>query len=300
MPLTDPFPRPEDIDHDTQTTPATRVVLATALALSPALPAPARSGFSWHDDRTIAANPSQTALSVTYGMPQTDAFQFNARCLLSGGGSQVEVFLAAPVTGLPSGTEVQVRVQGNRRYQQVLNAVVLNDSEGQPGIRFYVGADSAFLAAVRDEGSLTYGVFGQPSTDLSLRGSGRHADAFINDCAQIARLRPGQQTVSSQGQFAGNGCESIGQLRSQHSNNPTNIVFVNQSNGYRVVYWLDFNGTPVQYGALQRGEQLAISSYMTHPWMITDGPGNCVEVVFLLDGLQVYPLTARGGSFGDE
>lgn len=39
---------------------------------------------------------------------------------------------------------------------------------------------------------------------------------------------------------------------------------------------------------------------MTHPWMMTDGPGNCVEVVFLLGGLQIYRLTAPGGTSGDE
>lgn len=278
----------------------TALLIGAPLALGLAAPSEAQSRFTWHSDRAIASDPTQTALSIGYGVPQTDAYQFSASCLYSGGTPQVEVFLGAPVTGLPSGTEVQVRIQGNRQYQQVLNALVLNGPEGQPGIRFYVAATSAFMAAVRDEGSLTYGVFGQPSTDLSLRGSGRHAGAFITDCDQIARLRPMTQTVSTQGHSAGNGCNDVGQYRSLHSNNPTDIVFVNHSGAYRVVYWLDFNGSPVQYGALNPGEQMGISSYMTHPWMITDGPGNCVEVIFLLDGLRVYPLTATGGNFGNE
>lgn len=128
--------------------------------------------------------------------------------------------------------------------------MVLNESEGQPDIRYYVGPNSALLSAVRDEGSLTYGVFSQPSTELSLRGSAHHAGTFINDWDQIARLRPGSKTVSPQGQFGGNGCEIVGQLHSPHSNNLTNIVLVKQSDGYRVVYWLDSNRTPVQYGAL--------------------------------------------------
>jgi hypothetical protein len=43
--------------------------------------------------------------------------------------------------------------------------------------------------------------------------------------------------------------------------------------------WLDFDGLPKDYANLNDREQVTLDTFMTHPWMVTDGPGNCLRIV---------------------
>jgi len=74
-------------------------------------------------------------------------------------------------------------------------------------------------------------------------------------------------------------CAERSSLRSEHSREPTKVTFVNKSGMYRALMWIDFKGGFKDYGGLNSGEQKTISTFRTHPWMITDGPGNCVQIV---------------------
>ncbi|MBI5321291.1 hypothetical protein [Bradyrhizobium sp.] len=68
-------------------------------------------------------------------------------------------------------------------------------------------------------------------------------------------------------------------MRSEHSREPTKVTFVNKSGMYRALMWIDFKGGFKDYGGLNSGEQKTISTFRTHPWMITDGPGNCIQII---------------------
>jgi hypothetical protein len=74
-------------------------------------------------------------------------------------------------------------------------------------------------------------------------------------------------------------CSQRGSLRSQHSREPTQVTFVNSSGMYRGIMWIDFQGQFKNYGGLNSGEKKTISTFRTHPWMITDGPGDCIQLV---------------------
>lgn len=85
-------------------------------------------------------------------------------------------------------------------------------------------------------------------------------------------------------------CQNRQSLRSQNSNTPTTLTLINSSGMYRSVLWLDFNGQPKDYAGLNDGEQLTLSTFMTHPWMIADGPGDCIEIVMPHAGARTVTL----------
>jgi hypothetical protein len=74
-------------------------------------------------------------------------------------------------------------------------------------------------------------------------------------------------------------CAERSALRSEKSTEPTSLTFVNQSGMYRAILWIDDKGLPTDRAGLNPGEKTRIDTFRTHPWMITDGPGNCVEIV---------------------
>ena len=73
-------------------------------------------------------------------------------------------------------------------------------------------------------------------------------------------------------------CAERTSLRSKHSREPTKITFVNRSKMYRGLMWIDQQGQFKNYGGLNSGEKKTISTFRTHPWMITTGPGDCIEI----------------------
>ena len=79
-------------------------------------------------------------------------------------------------------------------------------------------------------------------------------------------------------------------LRSQNSRVPQGITFVNASGMYRSLQWIDFAGQPKDYGGMNPGESKYVNTFLTHPWMITDGPGNCIQIVMPRAGMSVVRL----------
>jgi hypothetical protein len=73
-------------------------------------------------------------------------------------------------------------------------------------------------------------------------------------------------------------CRKLGSIRSKYSNRPTKITFVNNSGAYRGILWIDFKGKPKDYANLQPGQQITLETFQSHPWMVTDGPGNCLQM----------------------
>jgi von Hippel-Lindau disease tumor supressor len=60
----------------------------------------------------------------------------------------------------------------------------------------------------------------------------------------------------------------------------TAIKFVNGSSSVIKIYWLDYKGKRVLYGTLKPSENLPIVTYLTHPWLITDGDDNAKSIYF--------------------
>src|SRR6478672_3855581 len=66
--------------------------------------------------------------------------------------------------------------------------------------------------------------------------------------------------------------------KSQNSNTPVKVTFVNKSGEFRAVMWADFKGKLVPYANLEPGQRYTVNTFATHPWVFTDGPGNCIQM----------------------
>jgi len=86
-------------------------------------------------------------------------------------------------------------------------------------------------------------------------------------------------------------CKDLFKVKSLNSATPAKITFINKSGMYRSIMWLDFKGRPKDYANLNSGQEVTLDTFLTHPWMVTDGPGNCVEIVMPHAGTRVVTLT---------
>lgn len=81
-------------------------------------------------------------------------------------------------------------------------------------------------------------------------------------------------------------CSLEGQVSSQNSNTYRGYEFFNKSNETRRFHWLDYSGNRVQFIDLAANTSTFISTYATHPFMVTDTNNNCrgIYVVGANDG----------------
>lgn len=77
---------------------------------------------------------------------------------------------------------------------------------------------------------------------------------------------------------ASRSCADVGKLRSLNSNVATTITFVNTSGMYRSVDWIDFAGQSKSYGGIGGNETKTFKTFATHVWVISTGPGDCLQV----------------------
>jgi von Hippel-Lindau disease tumor supressor len=60
----------------------------------------------------------------------------------------------------------------------------------------------------------------------------------------------------------------------------TSINFLNKGQQPIRVYWLNYKGKRVLYKELNSGENIEIQTFLTHPWLITDGNDNAKDIFF--------------------
>src|ERR1700704_15759 len=89
-------------------------------------------------------------------------------------------------------------------------------------------------------------------------------------------------------------------VMSQNSNTPLKVTFANKSGEYRGVMWVDFSGKWVSYANLNPGQSYTVSTFATHPWVFTDGPGNCVEMWVARAGVSKFNITAKSTGKGGD
>jgi VHL beta domain len=96
--------------------------------------------------------------------------------------------------------------------------------------------------------------------------------------SSIARA-PAPETLAEKPYPAQRSCSERANLRSERSDTPAKINFVHYSGPRRDVYWLDYAGHGQNMITIKPGQQTTADTFLTHPWMITDADGNCIEIV---------------------
>ncbi len=129
--------------------------------------------------------------------------------------------------------------------------------------------------------SLTVEVDGDQTTRWVLSGSAAMIGK-VNECyagqgqapAKPATKKPAA-VVESDAQRMGADCPAVGEVVSGGNTTAANLTFYNASDVAVSIYWLDFNGVPVEYAGLLPGEQYVVDTWTDHYWLAKDFDGNC-------------------------
>ncbi|WP_106389997.1 VHL beta domain-containing protein [Enhygromyxa salina] len=85
-------------------------------------------------------------------------------------------------------------------------------------------------------------------------------------------------------------CTEETTLESQSSMEPTSITFINGSGEIRKTYWLNYQGKRVAYATLAPNEEDSKTTYLSHPWVVTDADDSCVGIYMPLSTPTVVLL----------
>ena len=129
--------------------------------------------------------------------------------------------------------------------------------------------------------------------------SGFHADlarAYIKklgDAAPPANEAP-IPNVSASREVPDPPCRNRKNIRSMVSEEKTKLTFINRSGATRNILWLDFASNTRSFGRLKNGEQIDLDTFVTHPWMVTNSSGACLQIIEPDAGGRVVVLEGSG------
>lgn len=129
--------------------------------------------------------------------------------------------------------------------------------------------------------ALTVEVDGDQTTSWVLSGSAAMIGK-VNECYAGQGLAPAKTAapapaanVDSDALRMGADCPAVGEVVSGGNTTAANVTFYNASDVAVSLYWLDFNGMPVEYAGLLPGEQYVVDTWTGHYWLAKDFDGNC-------------------------
>jgi hypothetical protein len=82
-----------------------------------------------------------------------------------------------------------------------------------------------------------------------------------------------------------------GVTKSISSDTKSQITFINKSGQEVKIYWLDFSGRRVLYTILEANKSYSQQTYLTHPWLVTDGRDNTLNIFFADAQPRVVEIT---------
>lgn len=279
---------------------------------------PSEDGLVWTFSQYVDPNGAATAVLV-YGLPETDNTRFTARCS-AGRDSRPQILIAADVSGMNNGATVSVRFVAASLDRPIVGKVRRGRGDGdQSGVDMVLEVEDILWQDLAGLTAVNYSVQRQPAQRLPLVGLQEPLGLFLRDCKQLAAGVDGPvagEVVSDATQLfadgsvdgsggtpnAGTGapdsCAALEGVVSKNGGKNVTTVFVNRTDEYRVLLWIDFEGMPVDYTHLEPGQSYAVDTSSTHPWMATDGPGNCIEKFMPRQG-QIA-ITRKSPGFGPE
>ena len=118
--------------------------------------------------------------------------------------------------------------------------------------------------------------------------SGFHADLARAYIKKLGDTAPGaapaadeasMPNVSASREVPDPPCRNRKNVRSMVSEEKTKLTFINRSGATRNIMWLDFASNAKSFGRLKNGEQIELDTFVTHPWMVTNSSGACLQIV---------------------
>jgi len=279
------------------------LILASAAVALSSVAAHAQQGFSWQHYADLSTDPFQSNITLVYGVPETDDLQFFASCQIGASGPYALVQIAADTAGLPNGAAVSLSFTDGAGAGTILDGTIIgvNAEFGVTGVEMALDLEDGLFNLMRVRDFLSYAIPAGQGFEIQTAGVAGPLDQFLAACADpVATAAPVTGGELPQPAQDAHGCEMLGQVLSLNGNQPQQITLSNMTDAYRGVVWIDYNGNFVDMGGLNAGESITIDSYVTHPFMLTDGPGNCLELMVTTGGQSSFAITAPGQFFGNE
>ena len=277
-------------------------LLPFVLAIGAAQPVAAQDGQIWANGSfTDEADRGMTKSFLRFALPESDLVTFSALCAANSGVGTATIQVAVDFGNLRRGDPARLSIFGDGFSNSYDGFVDIPDSEeGLYGVSFSVTNDDPLWEALARLSTIRIGVAGLPATILSLRGSAGPVRAFNRDC-RFYEGAGAQQTASVPASDPRwESCDRLAGARPVSSEVPVTVTFRNRSGGWRALMIIGPDGVPRERGGLNPGEERTVNTFMTHPWMFTDGPGNCMEMFMPQPGIPVFEITAPNRFFGDE
>lgn len=243
---------------------------------------------------TFTNDQGRPGAYLAYGIPQTDAAQFHSSCPTGTNAQVLGAVLGYDTGGLKEGARVNVRFfAGNQQVYQKPGRVYGTKLEiGVTGVRLWPSPHDHLWTVLTRGGVLTYRVDGLSPATIDTSGAGGPIGQFTQRCKTLL--------AGLSGGGGGGGkdprrrsCNEFGRLKSVDSRQPLSITFVNNSGAYRGVLWLDYNGRAIDYQGLNPGASHTQKTFVGHPWMFTNGPGDCKEIYVPQAGDSRFDITVR-------
>lgn len=282
------------------------------------------SGMVWQNFQfTNEAEQGAVNAQIVLGIPETDAVQFFATCSPVSGGVPV-VQISGEVPQFPDGTAVKVRF-ASTGFDRSLDGTILRPAseEGMQGATLRIPSGDLFWKALPRLSSVVYSIGRAQAVALPLSGIATPLATFLRDCATLAQggspvaeagsmpatslfqddpaggQAPGTNTAGAN-PAVDQSCERLRNARAKPGGRAVSLTFVNRTNEFRFLMMIGDDGMPIEFAALEGGQSVKIDTTTTEPWMMTDGPGNCIEMMVPSAGRNVFAMTRVSPGFGPE
>ncbi|MFK7901398.1 MAG: hypothetical protein AB8B49_01010 [Nitratireductor sp.] len=283
-----------------------------------------------------ALNNGRHTSRIDVGVPETDNKVATGFCSAGSSGSFSTFKVLAHIGNRVSGSNLGVEFFTPQGPIFMDGSVVEADfEEGFSGVALTIDNINPIWNYLADLSFISYRVAGN-DYELSLRGSGNALRQYLNACNFYANSfvnnpnQPNQPNQPRPPQIPQNQpqpqpqpipqpqpqpvplpeaermdprwatCDTYANNVSQSATTSVSVTFTNNSDGHRSVMWIGYDGVPKQFADLDPGQSYRIKTYPEHPWMFTDGPGNCIEMFIAKEGVTSFEISAPGRDFGPE
>ncbi|MGD8551520.1 MAG: hypothetical protein PVF41_08810 [Methyloceanibacter sp.] len=270
--------------------------------------------MAWTVDSYPSNYPGQPdTVILAYGIPDTDAVAFEAIC---GGpdGATPRVVLWYDTVDLAEDQDVSLVLSVGDVTEETVASVYGKYAEvGVSGLEITLVTSAPIWQAMSNGGVLTYRVPDGQEQTLQLDGAASALREFTQSCnsavapstadhptaVDAIRAKPASVSADTP-RLESVSCSEFGKIKSERSEKTVKITFVNRSDGYRGVVWIDVEGLPIDNTGLNQGEKALVPTFQSHAWMITDGPGNCIEMVLAGDDDGIFEIEAPSPVLGED
>jgi hypothetical protein len=192
------------------------------------------------------ANKARMTAGLIYGVPETDNIQVSGVCDAGTSAKSSSVTFGADIGDLQNGKDIELRFSGGG-FDHALKGQIHRPAgeEGLSGVHVDIANDDPLWRAMAEKDSLDYLVPGYKAATLDLTRGKDRIEAFVQACRTYAGANAGPQADGEAADGAAESgpdpsCKQRSKLRSQNSNTPTSITFINKSGQYRGILWPRF------------------------------------------------------------